>query len=332
MLQAKKDKDIVNRYITFCRLADKEKVKLIQHPHESVSEAFIDIFYEMISDDMLADKVGAQILRIPESVEDERYAFLYEEIYQAKRRILLAIAQKYRKELIAIYDDRNKRKFQADYIERKVSRIKNRQIKNTCLDLLSRLDTPDIHKMIKAQFLSATCATNQFVAFSLYINSSAKDKMKVLNDFEKVCQKNIVAYELFLSIVSRNESDDALQIIKRVETSPYFRIEMTNDQRALYGSYISNKRKSLLTEEGLKFTVNTMKELAFINEYTTVGMLENFSRIDKIEDKHQARAVKALLEIQRSLKKEDTPSVYNTIARILHNSPKAMKEYRKKNK
>ena len=325
-LQVKLDNDIVNRYMAFYHLADREKMRLL-HGSNEVSSRFIDLYYSLLFDKKLGESLGGSILAFFPSVEDEAYAHKYQKLYDVKENILLSIAAKYRKELLELYNECLDKTFEGIYIEKELKEIKNRTIKNICLSLLSRLNDFEINKLIKKQYDSAIKASDKLIAFSLYLRSNVSDKLEVLEKHEEEAKKNPVSWETFLATVASNESDDALEIIKRVEGSESFRIEQANDQRALYAIFAMNKRKSLLTKEGRDFIRDVMIKLAPINEYNTVYILGIFGKIDYLDIEYQIECVKILIEVIKSLDKDQVPSVYNNIKRILNNSKKAVKSY-----
>ena len=161
-----------------------------------------------------------------------------------------AAAERHGAEIRKLYSENSSAVAEQNYLRKKAAEIKQRQVKNACLSILSTLDTPEAHSMIRKQFDSATNASDKLVGLSLYLNSSAPDKMKVLEEYSKAASQNLVRWEAFLSVVGHNDAEDAIKIIRQVEKSPYFRIEQSNDQRALYATFASNKKKSLLTPEG----------------------------------------------------------------------------------
>ncbi len=328
-LQGQLDPDIVNRYIAFYQLADKEKMKLLKNPNAKVDERFLKLYYSLLSDRTLTEKMGSAMLAIHDAVEDESHAHKYQELYEIRGKLLKAIAKKHQRQLLQLYQECVANEFKGSYVEQEVQHIKNRSVKNLCLGLLARLDTKEAHALIKKQYQTATSATDKMVAFSLHINSKAKDKLKILEKHQQEAIKSLVSWESFLMVVARNESDDALGIIKKIESSPAFRIEQTNDQRALYGAFANNKRKSLLTEEGRAFVKEVLMKLSPINEYTSVGILDVFGKIDYLEEKYQVPIVELLIAVLHSLNEEETPSVYNNIKRLLHHSTKAMSAYEK---
>jgi aminopeptidase N len=118
-----------------------------------------------------------------------------------------------------------------------------------------------------------------------------------------------------------------LDLVTRVEKSPAFRIEQANDQRALYRRFALNRKKSLQTDEGRAFMYKTMRMLAPINEYSTVAMVRVFGPLDAMEVEDQVPLVGVLAGLLEDLDPEKTPSVYNTVRRVLAASPQAVRNY-----
>ena len=181
--------------------------------------------------------------------------------------------------------------------------------------------------MIKQQFETATCATDRLSAFAAYLNSSAPDKIEVLRAFEAESKQNLVAWEAFLAVIGSNSSVDAVELVREMERSDAFRIEQTNDQRALYGSFARNRKKSLQTEEGRALFAEILRKLAPVNEYSTVNMLNAFANIDQMEAKYHTPLVKILADLLAELDAQKFPSVYNRVRKLLLGAPKAVEAY-----
>ncbi len=326
--QVNLDPDIINKYIAFYKIAEQEKLKLLKDKKANTGLEFIDLFFNILNNKELVSKVGSLILSITQSVENLKYQHKYQQLYEVKEKILKSIAVRYKKELINIYSEYKNKKVNGNFIQKELVNIKNRQIKNLCLGLLTRLDTKDIYDLIKEQYLLSEKFTDKIAAFSLYLRTSAKDKLNIIQNEQEQAEKNLVHYESFLSVLGSNESDDALEIIKKVEKSPSFKIEQTNSQRALYAIFIRNKRKSLLTEEGRQFTKEVLIKLSKINEYVAVQIINGaFGKIDFLENEVQVKLVKVIIEILNQIDKNKSPSTYNTLKRLLNNSKKAVKAY-----
>jgi len=112
-----------------------------------------------------------------------------------------------------------------------------------------------------------------------------------------------------------------------MERSDAFRIEQTNDQRALYGSFARNRKKSLQTEEGRKLFAEILRKLAPVNEYTTVNLLNAFANIDQMEIRYHIPLVEILAGLLEELDPRKYPSVYNRIRKLLLGAPKAVEGY-----
>ncbi len=330
MLQVWKDDYIVNRYMAFYQLFDREKTKLLKKPKSTVSENLVDLYFELLNNERLMNNVGSQFLAIFESVEDEKYAHQYQSLYDMKKKIVKAIARKYGDQLIELYHRYNKVQKKGSFVDRQIFNIKHRQLKNLCLGILSVLDTPEIHRMIKAQLLHSTAATDRAAALRMYVNSSSPDKLRVLKKFEGIMSQHLVSWESFLYIVGGNDSADYLKIIHAIEKSPHFRIDQANDQRGLYVSSSYNKKKSLQTTAGRAFLKSRIIKLAKINEYTTGRILTIFGNVEKMEKEYWVPVIGVMVECLKSLDAKKQPSVCNTLKRILSKLPKARKAYEKK--
>jgi aminopeptidase N len=329
-LQAESDSDLINRYMAFMIIMDREKLKMLIDPSAHPDPACIDLYLRLLSDHDLMMQGGGQFLTVFESAPDKKYAHHYQSLYDVRERILQSIAARYKTDLLDIYHAGNFFDARRDMLHLESLAIKRRQIKNTALAVLSRLNTPDIHHLIKDQFTGSFSATDKLVAFSLYMDSSAGDRPVMLDSFEQESKKNPVSWENFLAVIAANSSPDVLDLISQLEQSDTFRIEKANDQRALYGRFALNRKKSLQTEQGRSFLQKTLLKLAPINEYSTVSMLRVFGALDAMEEADQVPLVGILARLLIDLDLEKTPSVYNTARRILTGAPHAVQKFEQK--
>lgn len=337
MIQAKRDKDIISRWLAFYKLTDMEKKYLLLHRNANASPKYVDLYHELLCDHALLEMTGGLFLTLFESVDDEEYAHHYKELYNVRLRLQTAIAKTNENSLKIIYDDysenpnpeEDKNFSTRGSLRLKAGQMKRRQVKNNALRLLAVLDTPEIHALIKRQFLTAVNATDRAVAFAAWLNSSAPEKRNLTQIYMEECKKDLVAWEAFLSAVASTDAPDCLELVKMVESDPMFRIEQANDQRALYGAFARNRKYSLQTPEGLEFLKATIIRLAEINEYSTVGLLNAFSAIDFMNPKYYIPLTGTLTEIAETISAEKSPSVYNRIIMLLIGAPKAVKLYEK---
>jgi len=71
LMQVRKDRDTIGRFMAFYTLVDREKLRLLKNPRSRPSEEFIELYYRLLNDGQLLEKAGGQFLTIFESVEDE---------------------------------------------------------------------------------------------------------------------------------------------------------------------------------------------------------------------------------------------------------------------
>ena len=114
---------------------------------------------------------------------------------------------------------------------------------------------------------------------------------------------------------------------KRIESSPAFAIEQADQQRALYGRFALNRKRSLETDEGRTYLSEILRRLAPINEYSTVRVLDAFAFIDAMEPEHRVPTVAVLADLLTSIDPLAHPSVYNNIRRFLLGAPEAARAY-----
>lgn len=328
-LQLKADSDATNRYIAFCRLAEKEKMRLLKNPLAEPDENFIGTFFSLLSDEQLMDEFGAIMLAFPESVEDRFLKHRYHDLRKVMKKIEKAIASKFKSRLLGIYGERKGRKFEGPYVQKTLAEIKNRGVKNTCLALLSELGSPDILSLAKDQFANPQAASDKYAAFAFYLDSDAPDKIQLVREYEQEAQKDLVEWEAFLSRIGGNDSDGAVSILKEIANSKYFKIDQSNDQR-MFLRFAYNKRLSLQTSEGREYLGEIIIKLAGINEYTTVHMLNSFSKINDFPAEFHEPIIRMLVQIMDSLDGKKVPAVYNTIRRLIKGAPDAVKTYQKK--
>jgi aminopeptidase N len=84
---------------------------------------------------------------------------------------------------------------------------------------------------------------------------------------------------------------------------------------------------SLETAVGRTLFAEILGKLAATNEFSTVQALRVFANLDKMEEEHFVPLVAMLANLLAILDPERTPSVYNTIRRILAGAPRAVDRY-----
>ncbi len=323
-LQAEHDSDTVNRCRAFLAIMDREKLRLLADPTARPDPACLDLWFRLLSDRDLMMDAGVQLITVFESSPHPAWAHRYQALFDVRERILRACAEQYAHGLREIWSPVHFPDTRHNSLRQEGLAIRRRQINNYALAVLSRLDSPEIHALIRDQFERSLNATDRLVAFSLYMDSSAKDRHRMLDSFEQESKRHPVSWENFLAAIAGNSSPEVMDLVGRVEQSDAFRIEQANDQRALYGRFALNRKKSLQTAAGRAFLQKTLLALAPVNEHSTVSMLRVFGPLDSMEAADQGPLVGILARLLSDLDPEKTPSVCNTARRILSGAPHAV--------
>ena len=327
-LQAMKDADIVGRFTAFNALAGREMLRLLEDPDAAVSGRIIDLCAGLLADDHLMEEAGGQFLTIFPAVDDERFAHHYRALYDARKKILAAVGARHTDTLLSVYRRAAARvRGGAGYLEDEARAIRRRQRRNACLEILAACDTPEVHRLIAGQFREAAAATDRLAAFGLILESSAPERLDILRAFCAESAKSPVAWESFLAVVAGSDCDDLVEILRRIESSPAFTVEQAGEQRALYGRFALNRKRSLETEEGRAYLAEVLRRLARVNEYSTVRALDAFAFIDAMEPRHRAPAAGVLADLLASLDPGEHPAVYNNARRFLLGAPAAVRAY-----
>jgi aminopeptidase N len=326
-LQALLDSDRVNRFLALYRLAEHEIIALMDDPKKKPSNDYVDLYYRILTDEILSKEMGGLLLTLYDTVDAPGYSQRYRALYDARRALEKAVATRHTEALIARYRRHDRVVPLTAPMGEQVPAIKERQLKNACLALLSTLDTPEVHDLIRSQLTGRGVATDRLRAFSLYLNSSVADRLEVMESFGKEAAKHPVSWEGYLAVVGGCSAPDAVQLIRKAAMFPAFRINQVNDHRALYGSFAANRKISLQTPEGRDLFLEILLELARVNQNSTVILLRAFDAIDQMEEKYHVPLIRLLVEAQTGLSREELPVVWNTVRRLIAGAPRARKTY-----
>ncbi|KUL01002.1 MAG: Peptidase M1 membrane alanine aminopeptidase, partial [Methanomicrobiales archaeon 53_19] len=323
-LQARTDPDIAGRFLAFHSLSSQEILHLMQDPGAAPSPDFIALYIDLLSDPELMEGAGAQILTIFEDAGDPAYAHHYLAAYHARRSLELAIATSHAPTLLALYRAYHQTDHTWDSIGGLAVFIRNRQVKNLCLRLLARLDTPEVHEIIKNQFRNSPVSTDRMHAFSLLIASTDPERLELFREMMDCARKDPVVWEQFLAATAGSDADDLVSLLREIEESGYLRIEQANDQRAFYGRFARNRKISIETEEGRSFLEDALLRLMDVNEYTTTGLLTTFSHIDRMDETTHIPLMDILANL---LKRASSPTIQQSLKRIILGNPTALATY-----
>ncbi len=328
--QALLDSDVINRYLALHNIIDGEKMRLFSNPSASVSKEFVELYFKLLNDEKLASEIGGDFFAITSALKDNSKKHYYQELFEIVNKLKSAIAKAHEDELISVYLSRIGKTIEAPYVEKEMFEIKNRYFKNNVLNIISSLDTPKVHELIKKQFFESSSASDKMAALRMLLNSSAAGKLDIMEEYSDVASKNLISWEAFLSAIGSNNAHNAIDLIKWAEKLKYFRIEQTTDQSALFSNFAHNKRLSLQSEEGRQYLKEIVLKLAPVNYYSANGILNVAGQLNDFPENYNAKLLKTFLEIYDELKpeKEKFVEVFNRLRMIIKKSENAISSYK----
>lgn len=128
------------------------------------------------------------------------------------------------------------------------------------------------------------------------------------------------SWSTYISVVGSVDSDDVFEAVEGLLRSKEFRIELAGHARTLCRAYVVNRKRSLLTKEGLAMTAELTVKVGKVNEMSAYSMLQSFADINLFEGEAKQALVACLEDIQSKLSPQQQQSLYNNIARILEST------------
>jgi aminopeptidase N len=323
-LQAELDSDAVNRFIALFRLTEQEIIRLIDNPAETPSDEYLDLYFRLLSNRERSRLMGGLPLTLYDTVDSPEYAHRYRALYDARKHIETALANRYGKELRGLYESLHPALPLTAPMEIQVPAIKERQIRNICLSLLATLDTPEIQTLVRSQLEKGEVATDRLRAFSLYLQSTAPDRLEVMEAAGRQASLHPVSWEAFLAAVGGCSALDAVILVRKAARLPWFRIEQVNDHRALYGSFAANRKISLQTGEGRELLKDALLALAPVNQNSVVSLLRAFDAVDLMEEEYHLPLIDILVTVRNQIDPGTSAVIHHTIRRLLMGAPGAV--------
>ncbi len=327
-LLLKYDTDTVSRFLAWQTLVDREMYKLCSDPAAVPDPRLVNWYIETLTNNTKMQSTGVLPLTIFEYTSDPAYSYCYTTLHAAKQRILRSVSETLGKtRLNVLYTTYNLPERQTTTPAELARIFKARAVKNLILTHLAAFDTPDVHEILKTACQTATCATDRTHALTLYLSSSAPDRLDLLKTELTRAKADPVAWENFLAAVAASSSPDTVRYLRYIEQSGNLHIEQAGESRSLYLRFAANRKISLETEEGREFLSDSLTTLARVNEYISTGILNVFSHLDSYEDTVRDACFAILTSLINTAPETEAPSVIRTARRILQKSPKAKEAY-----
>ncbi|MEN8260007.1 MAG: aminopeptidase N, partial [Pseudomonadota bacterium] len=214
-------------------------------------------------------------------------------IHETRQRVKKTLAETLRDRFETLYFDNHcdeAGRFDAGAIGR-------RRLKNTCLDYLTALDTPDVQAAAIRQFDSARNMTDQIAALSCVVNSHNPQKANYLDGFYRRWQSEPLVIDKWFALQATSHMPGALDYVKRLLGHPAFDLRNPNRVRALIGAFSQGNALHFHAADGAGyvFLADHVIALNDLNPQVASRMLGALTHWRRFDSRRQA-LMKAQLE------------------------------------
>jgi aminopeptidase N len=304
-LQARMDPNAYNRVDAMRQLTDIERIALLRDPDAGISQEWLGLYGEILSDRSLPPSLRSYFLRIEEQPLDREYSTWYQELVVAREKLMREVNGHYRELMLDEFE-----RLDTYAVGRSPKEgIEERMLKAVLLELIVIDDSPDSHQVIMDHYRRATTATDRVTALAALNRSSSPLRRQVLEEAYERWHTHLSGYANYLRVVSGGTCPDVFDMIEAEKRRPGFDITQPTWSRALFLPMAANN-KMVWTDKGIKWVTDTVIELAPLNATTTGRLLNTFQQVKKLKPELREKVRTSLERILENVSHENCPAVY----------------------
>jgi len=343
-LQASTDTDLANRFLSYRAIANAEKISLVEkaaakaattesdgkeggpkHQQQllttkDVSPEYIKAHLAILFDEKLEGTARSLICMESESVERKpQIAHRYWLISEAKTTMLAATYQACESKICSLFD-KLEAKNESGALK---NQLHDRALKGHCLRLMvaaAKYNEKTKQAAISRAkaLISSAFMTDRTRGVMYYLQlAEAQERDSTMEELKKSWGSNMDATEELIGVISSLDSDDAPKIIAALIKDPIFNINLAGHARRVVRNWAANRKRSVLSDEGLKLTELLLVTVGKVNQMSAYALLDAFGDIKKFSDEQKAKALKCLEGARGKLDPKAETSLYNQIGRLL---------------
>jgi aminopeptidase N len=298
------DDDPFNRWEAAQRLATDIILKNAGRPSAAYLEAIARLLEEK------DPAFVAETLALPaEAFLAEQLEVVDPDALHASRNALRsAIASRFKDELLALYSSH---KIETAYSPDAASAGK-RALRNLALSYLMELETPEVIALCDAQYRQSDNMTEQFAALASLANSSAPQRVAILDAFYQRWRDEPLVVDKWLAVQAGARGPQTLVRVRELLAHPAFDIKVPNKVYSLIRAFGANHvRFHAADGGGYAFLAEQVRALDKLNPQVAARIARGFDRWKRFDAGRQAHG-KAQLERIR-----DTPGLSKDVAEIV---------------
>ena len=206
-------------------------------------------------------------------------------IHQARAFVKRQLAEKFQAQLTAFYQ-----KYHQDHATSlDADSIGKRRLKNSCLDYLSQLNTPETQKLMAKQFKTARNMTDQIAALGFIINSQHPEQSHYLASFYQQWQQDALVIDKWFALQATTSHAQTFNNVQQLLEHPAFDLKNPNRMRSLIGSFSRGNPVCYHAKngEGYQFLADHVILLNSINPQIASRMLTTLTQWQRFDHTRQ---------------------------------------------
>ncbi len=255
---------------------------------------------ENILDDQTTDPaLLAQLLSLPsESIISQGQSVIDPDlVHVAREQVISLIAEQFNNKLMARY----RQSFDVNNGNWNTRQVAHRSLRDTCLSILSRLNTPQSQTLAFTQYENAQCMTDTIAAMSNIISSSHAERQSVVIDFHSKWQKEDLLIYKWLSLQATQQNQHSLETVKILTDHVDFDRTNPNKVFSLIGGFLHSNPTGFhqLSGEGYAFASEWVLILDALNPQVASRMVQCFNQWKRYDNDRQAMMKQEMVKISK---------------------------------
>ena len=337
-LQALTDPDVVNRYFAYRAYADHSKAALIEafvaqrQADPQVSPEFVQLHARLLFDATISPSTRAMLLTEAEDIASRPRARapLLGRSTTPSRALLQAVYDAEAERILALYEQLEKSNAPGPHLPG----IHDRALKAHLFRLIAAGNAPSVlpsrtrssvgssadvirhaQRLITSPFMTdQTFGIHQFLSGP----ASSDERRSLQADVCSRFSQHPDTVESYIAIVASVDSDAAPALIRElVNNASLFNYALAGHARSLARAWGANRKRALLTDDGLALTVHLFLQIGTVNQMSAQSLLRAFSDVGKMDGEKQTKLSRALQAMRDGLDSKKQQSLVNQLKQMI---------------
>jgi aminopeptidase N len=219
---------------------------------------------------------------------------LVDSLLAARKHVKKSLAKILYNDFVALHESLSSNlpyKFSPDEVGR-------RRLRNTCLDYIVSLETPETAALSEKQFNTANCMTDSLAALGALMSQplGTPSREKALTQFYNNAAGDALVLNKWFGIQAFADNPNVLESVKSLKAHKDFIISNPNRARSLISSFAGNMGAFHAKDgKGYEFIADCVLELDKLNPQVASRLSGSFSSWRKFDEQRQS-LMKAQLE------------------------------------